>query len=558
MNILGLHGTYLEDIYAFELHDSGASLVIDGKLIVSILEERLTRRKFEYSFPFKSIEYVLNYAGIKHNEIDIVSISDQSSYNYVQNKTSGKINVFLKKLFPNAKIHIFDHHLSHAASAVLTSNFNNCSVLTMDGGGSASYDYLETEYENFAVSRSIIGQFKRKLRNFHIYDTTFDHCKNMFGYVYSLYAEQIYKSLFPHKIEKLPNDIFFSSPGKIMGLASYGNHNNISEEFFRFEFLDSGRMPQIYFFNRDINWFKKYDPIDIAAYLQHNFEKAFKIYIKQLLKDQYLGKNVCFAGGVFLNISCNTILQDVGFKNLHIVPFVNDSGLTIGSSLYSAFLLKEKIDVPKNLATLGKKYSNFEIKLSLKRYNLDFVKFDNSKDLYKIVAKMLSKNKIVGWFQNRSEQGPRALGSRSILMSCNKDNKDILNYRVKHREYWRPFAGAVLEEKLTEYFEQDFLSPYMLYNYSTKPKARNLIPSVNHIDNTCRAQTVNKELYPELFTLLTEYYKLTQVAVLLNTSFNDNNEPIVETPDDAIKCFLKLDLDCLAIGDFLVLKHKAK
>lgn len=553
MNILGLYGACGFDGSSYSLHDSSATLIADDKLVVSISEERLSRKKYESSFPNLGIEYVLQYAGLTKSNIDIITMTDSPSYDYVKLRDNGEIKKHLKALFPKAKVYFVDHHTSHAASTVLTSNFNSGSFLTLDGGGSCSYNKFNDDFTNFSVSRSSIGKFNTK--SFNIYDTAFDHFQNRFGNVYATFAYEIYKRLFPTKI--MNNELELASQGKIMGLAAYGNSKNINEKFFVMDFLNRGKIPQVSFFFPNDFWFDQYDPIDIAAYLQDNFEIAFTKFVKELIKHKYLNQKSCFAGGVFLNISCNTILQKL-LNKVHIVPFVNDSGLSIGNALYTAFLNKRKIWLPNNLATLGKNYSNYEIKSALKKYNLQFTKFENLKDLSKIVSKKLANNKIIGWFQSKSEQGPRALGCRSIIMSCNKGNKETLNLRIKHREYWRPFAGAILEDNLNEYFIEDFLSPYMLYNYKTKPKVRDIIPAVNHIDNTCRAQTVNKELYPEFFTLLTEYYKLTNIPVLLNTSFNDNNEPIVETPEHAIQCFLKLDLDCLAIGHFLVVKDKDK
>jgi carbamoyltransferase len=559
MNILGLYGAYCYNGMIEALHDSSATLVIDGNLVVSISEERLTRRKYESRFPKYGINYVLNATGLKNKDIDIVTLADQPVYEYAKAKASGKIHRILKKYFPNAEIQFFDHHRCHAASTIFTSGLNNTSIFTLDGGGSTTFDSLHHGYKVASASRSMLGFYNKKKRFFNVYDVTFDHLKNTFGAVYCDYANDIYKAMFPNKQDTYPWEIYFSSPGKIMGLSAYGNSDNVHESFYRVDWLGEGR-PPVFTLNKPTkDWFEKYDPIDIAAFLQKNFEKAFLTFITQLVKDEYLSKKVCLAGGVFLNISCNTLLHTSKlFEDIHIVPFVNDSGLSIGSALYGAYLQKEKIVIPKNLATLGKLYTKSEIKTALKTYNLDYVEYDNFKELCKVTAGLLNDNKIIGWFQNKSEQGPRALGSRSILMSCtNPDNKDILNSRIKHREYWRPFAGAVLEEFHNKYFVEDFVSPYMLYNYTTKPNARHIIPAINHVDNTCRVQSVNKTMYPELFTLLTEYNKLTNNAILLNTSFNDNAEPIVETPAHAVKCFKNIDLDYLVIGNFLVSKNRS-
>ena len=197
----------------------------------------------------------------------------------------------------------------------------------------------------------------------------------------------------------------------------------------------------------------------------------------------------------------------------------------------------------KNIALLGKKYSHKEIETELQNFNLNYKKYDNFEELCEFIAQELNQNKIIGWFQNRSEFGPRALGSRSLLMHPGPaSNKDIMNSRVKHREDWRPFAGIILEEYLNDYFEENFYSPYMLYSLTVKEDKREEIAAITHVDYTCRIQTASQELYPEITILIQKFKEISKIPVLLNTSFNDNGEPIVETPSDAIQAFLNLDL----------------
>lgn len=267
-----------------------------------------------------------------------------------------------------------------------------------------------------------------------------------------------------------------------------------------------------------------------------------------------------FLWGLFLNVLSNTKIKlSLLFDKIHIPPFTNDSGLHFGAACYGLFLRNQSIKLPDNIALLGKEYTNEEIETELKSKNLLYKKYDKFEEMCDVVSDILSKNKVVSWFQGRSEFGPRALGSRSILMNPSiKENKDILNKRVKHREYWRPFAGVILEENLKEYFNEDIKSPYMLYSLTVKKEKKESLSAIIHEDDTCRIQVVNNNLNKKLTTLLNSYNKITGIPSLLNTSFNDNGEPIVETPEDAIKCFLNIDVDFLIIGNFIVTKNDHK
>ena len=260
------------------------------------------------------------------------------------------------------------------------------------------------------------------------------------------------------------------------------------------------------------------------------------------LRKYHLDPVTCFAGGSYLNIATNTLIQQSGlFDSIHIPPFTDDSGIHFGAAIWGCFEENETIKLPDNLALLGKEYNNKEIKNYLDLFGLNYKAYDVD-----AVADRISSQKIVAWFQGRSEHGPRALGSRSILMSPTRaENKDILNERVKHREGWRPFAGIIREEDVADYFEEGFVTPYMLYCQTSKTDK---IPAITHVDKTCRIQTVNESQNPRVYELLGKL----DLPVVLNTSFNDNGEPIVETPHHAILSFLKMDIDSLVIGDFIV------
>ena len=305
--------------------------------------------------------------------------------------------------------------------------------------------------------------------------------------------------------------------------------------------------------NKDFNY-GNLSPEDKAQQLQYNFEKAMLQWMKQLKKQDYISDNLCLSGGVFLNILANSVLRKNNIaKNIHIPPFPDDTGLSFGAAAYGSFRNKEEIKLPHNISLFGKTYNDEEIEEALgdKKYK----KYDNFDELCEVTAKHLADNNIVGWFQNRSEFGPRALGSRSILMNPqHRKNKDIMNSRIKHREEWRPFAGIMLEEYQGDYFIEDYPNEYMLYSLVVKTKRRRDIAAITHEDGTCRIQTVNKDLHPEVTKLLQKYRDETKCPILLNTSFNDNGQPIIETPKDAIDTFDKIDLDYLVIGNYIVTK----
>jgi len=294
-------------------------------------------------------------------------------------------------------------------------------------------------------------------------------------------------------------------------------------------------------------------PENKARTLQHNFEQGMLVYMKTLKEQGYIDDNLCLAGGVFLNILTNSVIRKNEIvKNMHIPPFPDDTGLSFGAACYGVFKAKEKVTLPHNISLLGRTYSDEEIEKALEGKN--YKKFDNFEELCEKVAKLLADNKIVGWFQNRSEFGPRALGSRSILMNPSlKENKKTINTRIKHREEWRPFAGIMLEEYQEEYFIDVYPNEYMLYSLVVKPHQRKKLGAITHKDFSCRIQTVNEKLHPEVTTLLQKYNKETDCPVLLNTSFNDNGQPIVENPKDAIKTFESIDLDCLVIGNYFLI-----
>ena len=341
--------------------------------------------------------------------------------------------------------------------------------------------------------------------------------------------------------------------GKIMGLAAYGSNRHNTKLYQFGEYF-----PQVQFDMRDPDPYPL-TPEEKAQLLQYNFEESLIELILRLDED-YLEPVVCLTGGTFLNINANTkIVQKFKNRKFHITPFVSDCGLSYGAAAFGASLWHD-VKVPPDLAFLGRRYlTPRELPTNEVFANMDggvggsWSQVKEEEFDLKKVAEYLEDGKIVAWYRGRSEFGPRALGNRSILMSPKyKENKDILNEKVKHREEWRPFAGVILKDHLQDYFEEGIESPYMLYSQTVKEDKRDKIPAITHVDNTCRIQTVESGF---LSLLLEEYYKISGVPVLLNTSFNDNGKPIVETPQDAIDSFLNMNIDYLVMNNTIIGKN---
>jgi carbamoyltransferase len=512
-------------------HDAGCSIFIDGKHICSINEERLSRIKYDGNFPKNAIKYCLETASISPDDVDIVyyvtTYSTAVSFHYNEET----ILKFVRPEFPKAEVRFCGHHQAHAASTVFTSPFNEGTFLTVDGGGSGLYD----PYQNniFFAENNSIGYFNKEKKVFRLYNMPEQNVNN-FGNLYSHVSSRIYATIRQKAITDWTDCI--SSVGKIMGLSAYGSLDEYAGEYS----VINHTVPYVAFPEGGWNVVPK-TPADAAAWIQKLFEDAMLAWLKELRK-YHLDDTICFAGGSYLNIVTNTLIKQSGmFDNIHIPPFTDDAGIHFGAAIWGCFEEGETIELPDNLALLGKEYSNEEIKSYLDAFGLKYSAYDVND-----VADRIQDQKIVGWFQGRSEHGPRALGSRSIFMSPTKaENKDIINKRVKHREEWRPFAGIIREEDVADYFEEGFVTPYMLYCQTSKTDK---LPAITHADKTCRIQTVTESQNSRVYELLGKL----DLPVVLNTSFNDNGEPIVETPCHAITSFLKMDIDTLVIGDFIV------
>ena len=559
MNVIGLYGAIGWNVLISDnpklrqqseeswTHGASVTLFSDGNHIASISEERLSGIKYDGNFPRKSIEYCLSASNLSKEDIDVVIVPSMANQNFYKNYINKTIEKKVKRYFPKAKVEIVSHHMCHAYSSVFSCDHNEGSFITLDNAGSILFN---TAGQIFASENHSFGYFNKEKGIFR-YHAGIPMTNNLGNY-YWLWAHNIYCQMVQKNINLTDPKYRETFCGKVMGLSAYGNTKELKKDWrLHFEGIPQVALESLP--GRDFNY-GNLSAENKAKQLQYNFENAMLEWMKELKEKGYIEDNLCLAGGVFLNILANSVLRkNKVAENMHIPPFPDDTGLSFGAACYGVFKSKEKVTLPHNISLLGRTYSDEEIEEALE--GTDYKKFDNFEELCDETVKVLADNKIVGWFQNRSEFGPRALGSRSILMNPTpKENKETINTRIKHREEWRPFAGIMLEEYQEEYFMDTYPNEYMLYSLIVRPHQRKKLGAITHKDFSCRIQTVNKELHPEVTTLLQKYNEETDCPVLLNTSFNDNGQPIVETPKDAIKTFKNIDLDYLVIGNYLVVK----
>ncbi len=567
-------------------HDSAAAILINDKLTCAVEEERLNRKKHAGGFPKLSIQCCLDHEQLGIDEIDHVAffwkpsvslvhipvyalkfwnklpslIKEQRNFSVEENlgmlnyiKDMYRLPIRLKEEFgsrqPRFKFHFLEHHLCHAASAFYPSSFEEAAILTIDGAGEWATTLL-AKGSNNRIS---------KLRNVNT--------------PYSLGA--FYQAISMHLGFKL-----IEGPGKLMGLASYGNPD--TEVYTKMKALFQLKTDGTYAF--DTRYFSYYytrksgvskkftdvfgpskteganwtdHELNVAAAAQRMVEEVV-LHMAGNLKKITRSQNLCMAGGVALNSVANGILAKSGlFKEIYIQPAAGDSGTAIGSTLLVNHQLLNRQRQPINTAFLGPSYSKEQCIQALQSAGVMYT--DHGQDCYEYIAEQLHSNKIVAWFQGNMEFGPRALGNRSILANPgHPDMKDILNKRVKFRESFRPFAAIVTEEDCAAFFDHDYPNPYMLLVYNVKPEQRSVLPAITHVDGTVRIQTVNEKENLPMRRLLKAFEKRSGFPVLINTSFNIKSEPIVCTPENAIQSFLASDIDFLVLGDMVVTKRAEK
>lgn len=559
-------------------HDSAAALLKDGRIIAAVEEERFSRKKFDDSFPKMAIDWCLKESKITPDQIVSVAFYDKPVLkferlldNYVAVAPKGLrsfLDVIPKWLHgrlwvkDEIKKHlkgfrgeiIFpEHHLSHAAYTFFSSSFKEAAILTVDGVG----EWTTTSFGSASGNTITLTN-----------DIRWPHSVGMFY------------SAFTYFLGFLVNEGEY----KLMGLSAYGKPKyydlilkelvdvkndgsiNLNMKYFAFthdKVMTNKRFSELF----GILPRKKGSKVnqihyDIGSSAQHVLEDimlkmSFHVHRKTGMK------NFCLGGGVALNGVANyRILKEGPFEQIHIPPSPGDGGSAIGCAQYLHYIHhNQKRTIEQNHAKLikesvyvGPSYSNEIIKQFLNSKNILYEYLDRQQLLEK-TAKLISEGNIVGWYQGRMEWGPRALGNRSILADPRDRNmKDVLNEKIKHRESFRPFAPSILEEHVSEFFELDIPSPYMLL--VAKIKKPDIIPAVTHIDGTGRLQSVSKESNPLYYDLIKEFQKITGVPVLINTSMNVMGEPIVNTPQNAYNMLQKTDMDYLVMKNCMIKKSK--
>jgi carbamoyltransferase len=580
-------------------HDSAATLLIDGKIITAVQEERFTRIKHDDSFPFEAIKFILKKSNLTLNDIDHIVFYEKPFLKferlletYLSFAPFGfksfaksmplwiKEKLFMKKMIIDSlnsidinfkyknKLFFSEHHLSHAASAFYPSNFKDAVVLTADGVG-------EWATTTVAVADNNNLEIKKEIR--------FPHSLGL------LYSAFTYYTGF--KVN--------GGEYKLMGLAPYGQPKykdviynnlidvkedgsfNLNQEYFNYctgLTMTNKKFDKL--FGNDVRNPNKDDltqfHMDIASSIQVITEEIM-IKIVKSLKKEFKKTNLCLAGGVALNCVANgKIAKEKIFDNIYVQPAAGDAGGSLGAALafWHIELKKEKIIDKSNKdmmqgSYLGPEYSDQQIKLELDSFGAVYESFDQEKIIEK-TAKILSEGKSIGWFQGKMEFGPRALGNRSILADPRSEiMQKNLNLKIKYRESFRPFAPSVLADKVSDWFEYKGSSPYMLMvanvkkekqlNMSEQEKKlfgidklnikRSQVPAITHVDYSARIQTVNEKDNFLYHKLISKFYEITGVPILVNTSFNIRGEPIVCSIEDAYRCFLTTELDFLICGN---------
>ncbi len=536
MIILGIHGGV-----TIGQHDAGAAIMKNGELKFFIEEERLTRVKGSYGYlPIESISKCLNFMNITMKDVNTVVLPGETYKDIITRTKKWLVHHFQY----SPKVITINHQLAHLYSSFFHSKFDEALCISYDAYGDSLSGSIGIAKKNTGI------KILKKIP-----------AKNSLGIFYT--AMTSYLGFKPGEDEF-----------KVMGLAPYGKNLidlsfflkpnsspgfKLNHKYFR-EVKNSSQYEQGYSFEL----VKKLGPsrkkgqklnqyyIDIAYSTQFYLERAAYSFLNYAKKISNIDSNLCISGGVGLNCTLNgKILKNKFFKNVFVSPSSSDRGLPLGCAYYGSFLRKQNIKPIQNLY-YGQSFTNNSIQKELDLLGVKYKKLSNP---FKFAAKELSKNKIIGWFQGRSEFGPRALGNRSILASPKSNKmKDMINIKIKFREEFRPFAPAVLNNYFKDIFDSEIESPYMTMAFGVNKKWKKLIPAVTHIDGSARVQTVNKTQNLRFYKLIYEFYKLSSVPVLLNTSFNIKGQPIVESPKEAVSTYFGCGMDVLILGDFVVFK----
>lgn len=575
MIILGIHGDYYNP--EKEVFESNAAIIKDGKILSAISEERLSRKKLDGKFPWLAIEESLKIAGITFDQVDRVAFaslsnkanaaaylkSTLSTYAdtgvMVKNKkkiksgSKGLVNSLLKsdkKDFSlkdgsgkSLPIQYIDHHYSHAAGAFYTSPFKDALVITLDGGGNG-LDGGAYMAQGTTIKRFI------DIPHFQSPGTMYSAVTHDLGYR-------------RHRHE-----------GKITGLAAYGNPDPeklgltdlIRYDKKKHRFISKAIANHHMDLNTNSDYFhplvEKHSKEDLSAVAQFLFEKVILEFIadavEQAKKKGFTSKNICLAGGCFANVKLNQgILEMEPFENIYVYPAMGDGGLGSGAALLDYYQsnkgIKDKSASEVDNVYLSKEFSEAEMEAAIKEEGLAYQRYDKVEEE---VGKLLAEGKVIARFNGAMEYGPRALGNRSIIGApFDKTINDWLNKKLNRTEFM-PFAPSMIEEKADAYLEgfkkEHIAADFMTITYTMKEGMKDVIPAVVHVDNTARPQIVKKSTNPSYHAIIEAFGKHSGNPVVLNTSFNIHEEPIVYSPKDAIRGFLGAELDYLAMGPFII------
>jgi len=564
--------------------DSSAAIIKDGEVISAIEEERIRRIKHWAGFPSESIKFCLKDADTSMEDIDYITIGRNPSahlFKKVGSSIKKLMNPkFLKDRFLNinkvlsikdeienalnieknkirASIKLIEHHRSHLASVFFASNFEESAIVSIDGFGDFSSCMFGIGQGNkIKVIDSVtyphsLGIFYTAFTQFLGFPYYGDEYKVM---GLAAYGEPLY-------IDKLQDVIIKTKNGKFKLNEKYFLHSSkgvVMTWENSAPFID--RLYSDYFVEKFGKPRDPKEPItkyhkDLAASVQKICEEIIFHMLNHLQKLTRM-KNLCIAGGVAQNSVANgKIRENTDFEKIYIPPAAYDAGNAIGSALWLYHQeLKNKNRFFINNSFFGAHFEDYEIEKILKDKKVNYIKLNSEEELIEKASDLLANGAVIGWFQGRTEFGPRALGNRSILTNpARKDAKDLINSKIKRRESFRPFAPSILREFVSEYFEQDDDVFFMEKVFKIRPEKRNIIPAVTHIDGTGRLQTVHKDI-KLYYKLIDRFREKTGIPLLLNTSFNEN-EPIVNTPLEALDCYLRTDMDALFMGKILIIRN---
>jgi len=603
MKILGISAFY---------HDSAATIIEDGKIIAAAQEERFTRKKHDASFPTHAAKFCLDYAGFPIDELDAIVFYDkpllkferllETFYGFAPKGLSsfitfipvwlreklflkrvifeelGKIQPFSKK---QVKLLFPEHHLSHAASAFYPSPFEKAAILTLDGVG-------EWATASIGIGEGARIKILKELRFPHSVGLLYSAFTYWLGFRVNS-GEYKLMGLAPYGIPGSPTVARFIDCIKtqLIDLKEDGSIW-LNQHFFNYatglRMVNKKKWEELFGFPQRLPEAKvEQHHCDLALAIQKVTEEVVFKMAKEA-KRLANSENLCLAGGVAVNCVANgKLLQSGLFKELFIQPAAGDAGGSLGAALAAFHLYfggkREPVGRGDGMqgAYLGPEFSALDIELTARRQKAKFEKFETFQPLAEKVATLIAEGKVVGWFQGRMEFGPRALGNRSILGDARKgEMQKKLNLKIKYRESFRPFAPSVLAEEVQTFFDLNCHSPYMLLVAKVKDERkanlpdnffalplmdrlyieRSDIPAITHIDFSARVQTVHKETNERFWTLINSFKNQTGYGIVVNTSFNVRGEPIVCTPEDAYRCFMRTEMDYLVMGDYLFDKTK--